>query len=369
MRFVDFWQHCKRAFHNTAAQSLTAKSTEKKFVCISNMATMLLSVGSELLKSVNLRNWNSGYVRRSATRTSARSAQGASRMSRNKLLTLGALAGGAGLLLYALDVSVDASSDCVHPAKQNWAHNGLLTAIDHDSVRRGWQVYKEVCSSCHSLQYMAYRNFVGVCMTEAEAKAEAEAITVQDGPNEEGNYYERPGKLSDHIPSPYANEDAARAMNNGSYPPDLSYIVAARKGGEDYVFSLLTGYCEPPAGFALREGQYYNPYFSGGAIAMGQVILNEIVGYDDPDVPNSASQIAKDVCTFLKWTSEPDFDDRKRLLIKSAMILSFLTGVCYYIKRHKWSALKSRKIFFTPELEARQKKSSDDCCKCDCEDK
>lgn len=333
------------------------------------MATKLLSLGSELLKSMNLRNWNSGNVRRSATKssTTARSAQSVSRMSRNKLLALGALAGGAGLLLYALDVSVDASSDCVHPAKQNWAHNGLLTAIDHDAVRRGWQVYKEVCSSCHGLQYMAYRNFVGVCMTEAEAKAEAEAITVQDGPDDEGNYYDRPGKLSDHLPSPYPNEEAARAVNNGSYPPDLSYIVSARKGGEDYVFSLLTGYCEPPAGFALRENLYYNPYFSGGAIAMGQTILNEIVAYDDSDVPNSASQIAKDVCTFLKWTSEPDFDDRKRLLIKSAMILSFLTGICYYIKRHKWSALKSRKIFFTPEQD--KKKPSDDYCKCDCEDK
>lgn len=319
------------------------------------MATKMLSLGSELLKSANnLGNWNSGSVRRSAT-SSSRSARNASRMSRNKLLTFGALAGGAGLLLYALDVSVDASSDRVHPPKQNWSHHGLLTAIDHEGVRRGYQVYKEVCASCHSLQYISYRNFVDVCMTEVEAKAEAETITVRDGPNDEGEYYDRPGKLSDRLPHPYPNEEAARAANNGAYPPDLSYIVAARKGGEDYIFALLTGYCEEPAGFSLREGLYYNPYFSGGAIAMGQLIASEVVSYEDPEVSPSGSQIAKDVCTFLKWTSEPDFDDRKVLLIKSILILGFLTGISYYIKRHKWSSLKSRKLFYLPELEKAQK--------------
>ncbi|KAH8419102.1 hypothetical protein KR222_005105, partial [Zaprionus bogoriensis] len=268
-----------------------------------------------------------------------------------KLLAFGAFAAGAGLLLYALDVSVDASSDCVHPPKQNWDHNGIFTVVDKEGVRRGYKVYKEVCSSCHSLQYVAYRNLVGVCMTEAEAKAEAQAITVHDGPNDEGEYYDRPGKLSDRFPRPYPNEEAARAANNGAYPPDLSYIVSARKGGEDYVFSLLTGYCEPPAGFTLRDGLYYNPYFSGGAIAMGQLIDNEVVSYDDGDVAASASQIAKDVCTFLKWASDPAGDARKKLLIKVVMIMTFLIGITYYIKRLKWSSIKSRKIFYMPEVE------------------
>lgn len=144
------------------------------------------------------------------------------------------------------------------------------------SVRRGYEVYKQVCSACHSMQYIAYRNLVGVTHTEAEAKAEAEQITVKDGPDDTGNYYTRPGKLSDYFPSPYPNEEAARAANNGAYPPDLSYIVSARKGGEDYIFSLLTGYHDAPAGVVLREGQYFNPYFPGGAISMAQVLYNEV---------------------------------------------------------------------------------------------
>ncbi|EDV43271.1 uncharacterized protein Dana_GF18408 [Drosophila ananassae] len=297
---------------------------------------------------------------------------------RPKLLgALGVLAGGAGLLIYALEASVDASSDCVHPPHQDWNHTGLLAALDKESVRRGYFVYKEVCSSCHSLQYIAYRNLVGVCMTESEAKSEAEGITVKDGPNEEGNYFDRPGKLSDHFPSPYPNEDAARSANNGAYPPDLSYIVSARKGGEDYVFALLTGYCEPPAGFTLRDGQYFNPYFSGGAISMGKVIDNEVVSYADENVAASAAQIAKDVVTFLKWTSEPESDERRLLLIKVVLMSAFLIAMSYYIKRHKWSALKSRKIFYIPELErqaaqaareaelAAKKAESDQCNRCE----
>ncbi|XP_068156846.1 cytochrome c1, heme protein, mitochondrial [Drosophila tropicalis] len=268
---------------------------------------------------------------------------------RGKLMALGGVVtGGVGLLLYALEASVDASSDCVHPPKHKWTDSGLLSALDKEGVRRGYQVYKEVCSSCHSLQYIAYRNLVNVCMTESEAKAEAEQITVRDGPNDDGEYFDRPGKLSDYLPAPYENEEAARSANNGAYPPDLSYIVSARKGGENYIFALLTGYCEPPAGFVLQDGQYYNPYFSGGAISMSQIISNESVTYEDPEISASASQIAKDVCTFLKWTSEPESDERKKLLIKLVLMSTFLIGISYYIKRFKWSSLKSRKIIFVP---------------------
>lgn len=99
---------------------------------------------------------------------------------------------------------------------------------------------------------------------------------MKDGPDDTGKYYERPGKLSDYFPSPYENEEAARAANNGSFPPDLSLIVDGRHGGEDYIFSLLTGYCDAPAGVVLRDGQYYNPYFPGGAISMAQVLYNEV---------------------------------------------------------------------------------------------
>ncbi|EDW50570.1 cytochrome c1, heme protein, mitochondrial [Drosophila sechellia] len=270
--------------------------------------------------------------------------------SGNKKLigALGAITGGVGALIYALEQSVQASGGEVHSPAQLWNHKGLFDALDHQSVRRGYEVYKQVCSACHSMQYIAYRNLVGVTHTEAEAKAEAEQITVKDGPDDTGNYYTRPGKLSDYFPSPYPNEEAARAANNGAYPPDLSYIVSARKGGEDYIFSLLTGYHDAPAGVVLREGQYFNPYFPGGAISMAQVLYNEVIEYED-GTPPTQSQLAKDVATFLKWTSEPEHDDRKQLLIKVIGILGFLTVISYYIKRHKWSSLKSRKIVFVPK--------------------
>lgn len=158
----------------------------------------------------------------------------------------------------------------------------------------------------------------------------------------------RPGKLSDYFPSPYPNEEAARFANNGAYPPDLSWIVSARKGGEDYIFALLTGYHDPPAGISLREGQYYNPYFPGGAISMAQALYNEAMEYSD-GTPATASQLAKDVSTFLKWASEPEWDDRKRILIKTIGICSVLLGLTYYIKRHKWSSMKSRKIAYYPK--------------------
>lgn len=171
---------------------------------------------------------------------------------------------------------------------------------------------------------------------------------VKDGPNEAGEYFMRPGKLSDYFPSPYPNEEAARAANNGAYPPDLSWITSARHGGEDYIFALLTGYHEPPAGINLREGQYYNPYFPGGAIGMAQALYNEAMEYSD-GTPATASQLAKDVSTFLKWASEPEWDDRKRIFIKACGIFSVLLVLTYYIKRHKWSALKTRKISFYPK--------------------
>ena len=181
--------------------------------------------------------------------------------------------------------------------------------------------------------------------------------------------FQRPGKLSDRFPRPYANDEAARSANNGALPPDLSYIVAARHGGEDYIFSLLTGYCDPPAGISLREGLYYNPYFPGGAIGMAQALYNEVCSrekisflnkifklftifhkvmeYSD-GTPATASQMAKDVAVFLKWSGEPEHDDRKKMALKVIMIFSFLISVVYYWKRHKWSIIKTRKIVYNP---------------------
>jgi ubiquinol-cytochrome c reductase cytochrome c1 subunit len=263
------------------------------------------------------------------------------------LASLGAIGTGGLLLLIGLEKSVNAGELELHPPHFEWSHRGTFQSLDHASIRRGYEVYKQVCSACHSMRFIAYRNLVGVSHTEAEAKAEAEEVQVTDGPDENGNMFQRPGKLSDYFPNPYPNEEAARAANNGAAPPDLSYIIAARHGGEDYVFSLLTGYCDAPAGVTLREGQHFNPYFPGGAISMAQSLYNEAMEYND-GTPPTASQLAKDVCTFLKWASEPEHDTRKQMALKAQFMFAMLVAITYYMKRHKWSVLKTRKLAFRP---------------------
>lgn len=263
------------------------------------------------------------------------------------LSTLGVVGGGVGALLLALEQTVRANSGEAHPPHNPWNHKGIFQSLDHASVRRGYEVYKQVCKACHSLQYVAFRNLVGVTHTEEEAKAEAAEAMITDGPDDEGNMFERPGILADYFPSPYPNENAGRAVNNGAYPPDLSYICNARHGGEDYLFALLTGYMDPPAGIQIRDGQSYNPYFPGGALGMAQVLFDEAAEYSD-GTPATASQLAKDVATFLRWCSEPELDERRLMTIKAIGIFSFLAATFYYLKRHKWSTMKSRKLAYKP---------------------
>lgn len=168
---------------------------------------------------------------------------------------------------------------------------------------------------------------------------------MEDGPDDKGKMFMRPGKLSDHFPSPYPNEESARYANNGSYPPDLSLITLARHGGEDYVFSLLTGYCDPPEGIKIQEGQYFNPYFPGGAIGMARALFDEAIEYSD-GTPATTSQMAKDVSTFLVWAGQPEFDERKYLFLKASFFAVFLSISCLVWKRHVWASLKARKILY-----------------------
>merc|ERR1719330_116594 len=210
----------------------------------------------------------------------------------------------------------------MHPPSLPWSHSGNFSSLDHASMRRGYQVYKQVCAACHSLRFIAYRNLVGVSHTELEAKAEAEEVQVQDGPDESGEMFMRPGKLSDYFPKPFANDAAAAAANNGAIPPDLSFIALARHGGEDYIYSLLNGYCDPPAGIELREGQAFNPYFPGGALSMSPPIYNEIIEFED-GTPATQSQIAKDVATFLVWGASPEHDVRKTLFKCIGLVVEF----------------------------------------------
>ncbi|KIY70772.1 hypothetical protein CYLTODRAFT_419448 [Cylindrobasidium torrendii FP15055 ss-10] len=242
-----------------------------------------------------------------------------------------------------------ASDEGMHPIAYPWSHNGVLDTFDHASIRRGYQVYREVCAACHSLNRIAWRNLVGVSHTADEARAMAEEVEYTDGPNDQGEMFERPGKLADYMPPPYPNDEAARAGNGGALPPDLSLIVKARHGASDYIFSLLTGYIDPPAGVEIREGMNYNPFFPGGALSMGRVLFDGLVEYED-GTPATTSQMAKDVTTFLHWASEPEHDERKKYGIKAVIILSTLFCISIYVKRFKWIPIKTRKLVYEPPV-------------------
>jgi ubiquinol-cytochrome c reductase cytochrome c1 subunit len=234
----------------------------------------------------------------------------------------------------------------IHPLHYGWPQDGAFSSFDHAAIRRGFQVYRQVCSSCHSIQHICFRNFVGVTHTEAEAKKLAsEFEVVNDLPDETGEMFERPAKLYDSYPGPYKNDAEGQAANGGALPPDLSLMTKARHNGVDYVFALLTGYTDAPLGKSIMQGTYYNPYFEGGVIAMPPPLMDGQVEYPD-GTPATVTQMAKDVSQFLAWCAEPEHDDRKRTGIKvlSALIVGVL--ISGYYKRLRWAPYKTRKITY-----------------------
>jgi len=212
-------------------------------------------------------------------------------------------------------------------------------------------VYKKVCASCHGCFTVNFRMMGNVVMTMEEAKIEAKRATYIDGPDDMGNMFERGGTLTDYLPEPYRNKAAAAYANGGKAPPDLGLIVSGKgeHGGENYIFSLLTGYCDPPAGYKLDEGLYFNPYFQGGAIAMPPPLYNEVIEFSD-GTPATKSQCAKDISTFLKWSAEPWHDDNKKLSLKWMPMFSMCFFTTLYLLRRSGMNMYSTKYVYTKSL-------------------
>lgn len=222
------------------------------------------------------------------------------------------------------------------PPHQDWSFNGVFGTFDRASAQRGFQVYKEVCANCHSLRLLSYRNLRGLGYSEDEVKAIASQYQVTDGPNDQGEMYRRPALPSDRFVAPFANEQAARAANNGAYPPDLSVITKAREGGADYIYAFLTGFGEPPADITLMPGMNYNLYFPGHQVAMPNILTDNAVTYQD-GTPATKQQEAWDVVNFLMWTAEPHMEARKEMGVKVVLFLLVFTGMMYAVKRKVWA--------------------------------
>jgi ubiquinol-cytochrome c reductase cytochrome c1 subunit len=229
--------------------------------------------------------------------------------------------------------------------KIDWSFAGITGKFERDSLQRGYQVYKEVCSSCHSMKYLSYRNLGqkgGPEFTLEEVKAIAASYDVEDGPNSEGEMYERPGRPSDHFVNPYPNDNAAIAANGGAYPPDMSVLAKARTGGANYIYSILMGYEEKPAGFVLDEGVYYNKYMDGNKIKMMNPLSDDLIEYTDGTNATQA-QMAKDVTTFLTWTAEPHLEARHRTGTKVIIYLIILATLVYFSMKKIWSRVDAEK--------------------------
>lgn len=241
----------------------------------------------------------------------------------------------AGVLPFSL-----AANEEIKPfPNHEWSFEGPRGTYDLAALQKGFQVYKQVCSACHSLKRIHFRNLAALGYSEAEIKAIAAEYEVTDGPNDLGEMFTRKATPADAIPGPYANDQAARAANNGALPPDLSLVVKARQGGPDYIYALLTGYENPPAGKELPEGMHYNPYFPRGQIAMTPPLLEGIVTYSDGTTP-TVQQMSHDVVNFLTWAAEPEMSERKQMGFKILVYLSVFTVLMYFVMRRVWAKVK-----------------------------
>lgn len=281
-------------------------------------------------------------------------------------VTAAALATTLATLVGPVHVALAAGGGGVEIKKQDWTFAGPFGYYDEDQLRRGFQVYKQVCSSCHGMDFLYYRNLMddsGPNLPQEQVEAIASQYTVTAGPNDQGEMYERPATINDKFVSPYKNKQEAQLANGGVAPPDLSVITQARsvssdvawymspvaiaqdlvtmyaEGGADYVYALLTSYQQPPEDKKVQPGLYYNPVYPGGQLAMPQVLYPDIVQYKD-GTPTTEEQYAKDVTAFLMWAAEPHLEERKQMGAKVMLYLFILAALLYMSKRILWKRLK-----------------------------
>ena len=283
------------------------------------------------------------------------------RIARRGIILAGTLAASlCGVATLALAQDADA------PPRQHWSFSGPFGTYDPVQLQRGFKIYREVCSNCHSLKLLSFRNLAdpgGPGFTEAQAATIAATFQVTDGPNDEGQMFQRPGKISDYFPPPFPNDQAARAALGGKLPPDMSDLAKARgydwgfpqfvfdaftmyqEDGPDYIHAIATGYTDAPAGFALPPGGQYNKYFPGRTIGMPQPLNDGQVQYTD-GTPATVDQYGRDVAAFLMWAAEPSLDARKRLGFQVVIFLVVFTGLLYFAKKRVWHA-----VLHDPDLE------------------
>jgi len=250
------------------------------------------------------------------------------------------------LIIFIVGACNSASSDenKAELIKNNWSFEGIFGTFERASLQRGYQVYQEVCSGCHSAQHLSYRNLSekgGPEFSLEEAKAIAAQFEVTDGPNEDGEMFTRSGRLSDKFVNPFPNVKAAAAANGGAYPPDMSVLAKARKGGADYIYSLLMGYEEAPAGYELDDVVYYNKYMPGHKIKMAEPISDGAVEYVD-GTEATKTQIARDITVFLVWAADPHLEARHKIGFKVFFYLIILSTLVYLSKQKVWSRFGSK---------------------------
>jgi len=219
-----------------------------------------------------------------------------------------------------------------------FSFEGIFGTFDREAAQRGLQVFNQVCSSCHGMEHVAFRSLKGIGYTEDQVDAIAAQYTVTDGPNDQGEMYERPAEATDTFPYPFENEVKAKMANGGAAPPDLSVMTQARAGGPEYLYALLTGYKDPPPDADVSPGTYWNEYFPGHKIKMAPPLSEGIVDYKD-GTKATVSQMAHDVTVFLHWAAEPHMEERKRTGVAVVLFLLAFTGMMYAVKRKIWSDL------------------------------